>query len=771
MEGEINTLDAAFERVLRGALPVRQSLPGKNDEPYLPVGKSAGQCTVAHRQTGGKDVIDEATHRRSKAHRRDRLSVPKPFLCEAHLGQWLRNWNFLQNKPGELPFSPWRSSTPSALLGVQSLIAQHKWGHARELMCDLCFLSEYMQTFGLGQLLDLFELARIAASLSKAQDAMATFGEWERFAQKLRGCGKLADRLSFLIQKAQQVDESLKIRDASKNLLDSVRACISLTEERLMMSPPRIQRATLVRREFSGVGLHASAGSREHELASAVKTLQAFHSLGGSESLSRPWRARLVACCDAVQSGTECKCCGLSRRSLAPCCEHLEPRLDQDDIVEDCKKGTNNQHQVRGGVTVGAAGTQDAVVEAVMGQMRQRTACRVRLVGPAGCGKSSLLAMVAGRLQEVCATSGRVVYLCKMAWQSERQFMRVLVREVVEDEGADADAMSLRDALRLLDASRRLFLIVDGLSAEEQDMLSATLLYSGTECLVSLATAISTEPRQEAGSDHMIAVGRLTRPEQYAILKSRAADLALELSLEDLEEIAAKQDATSPQYLILALHYINLRRHVAHAGPAIPHLPARTADLIASDAGLLALLEQKHGKQVVKYAGCCLAYFPAVCSRDVVKLCQLQGITTTLEGMSLIMHQLHALSVSCILQLPSAGNQVFYAMESKVIGKAVLERYGFIHHNGLEMARTRLVQLLHLNVETDARRLRGLVQNLRHMPNSGRLLQVGSLLEAEDALINQPEDFRCAALAYLCLRPALAVSQMASLTHGSRHAR
>jgi len=415
--------------------------------------------------------------------------------------------------------------------------------------------------------------------------------------------------------------------------------------------------------------------------------------------------------------------------------------------------------KVMGGVTVGAAGTQDAVVEAVMGQMRERTACRVRLVGPAGCGKSSLLAVVAGRLQEVCATSGRVVYLCKMAWQSERQFMRVLVREVVEDEGADADAMSLRDALRLLDASRRLFLIVDGLSAEEQDMLSATLLYSGTECLVSLATACSTEPRQEASSDRMIAVGRLTRPEQYAILTSRAADLALELSLEDLEGIAAKQDATSPQYLILALHYINLRRHVAHAGPAIPHLPARTADLIASDAGLLALLEQKHGKQVVKYAGCCLAYFPAVCSRDVVKLCQLQGITTTLEVMSLIMHQLHALRVSCILQLPSAGNQAFYAMDSKVIGKAVLERYGFIHHNGLEMARTCLVQLLHLNVETDARKLRGLVHNLRHMPNSGRLLQVGSLLEAEDALTNQP-DFRCPALAYLCLRPALAVSQM-----------
>ena len=619
-------LSTAFERALRVALPAAAQRP-----PSLAVHTGTPSTNGgAGSRTSTQSADDLPAHRPVRL-RPALLYGPSAFrplqsrssagLSAVHLEAWVRA------DAEVVPGGAWRSSTPSALFAApRALLAQHRWTAAREFMCSLCFLSEYMQTFGPDQLLDIFDIARVAAHvIANSDETAATFEAWKRFAERVRGCSKAA-RLSFLIQVAQQGDVAPSIQAAAHSLVDSMRACISLTEERLMRSPPKKERGNHTSGRFES---QSSVDKRESELASAVKMLQAFHALGGSESLSRPWRARLFACCDAMHSG-ECKCCGDARTSLATCCEHIGQRLDQDPSTfyasQRAEQRAHHQ-QLLLGVAVGATGTQREVLDSVIELMRERRSHTVRLLGGAGCGISTLLAVCASSLEDVYATGGgRVVHLCKMPWHSEQMFLRLLLREVVQDDGAQAERISLHEALRQLDASQRLVLVLDGLLPEEQESISAAIVYSGAECVVSLLMGCSGPRSEEDGTEHLFAVQPLSKSEQHVILKARAAELDLTLTPDEIEIISGKEGAGSPQYLVVALRYIKLRREAGHAMPWLDQLPGRTMDILDADCGVLAFLEHVHSTKVVKFLLACLVHFPAFCCVDFEKMCSLQGI-------------------------------------------------------------------------------------------------------------------------------------------------
>eukprot|EP00802_Teleaulax_amphioxeia_P000162 Tamp_00162.p1 GENE.Tamp_00162~~Tamp_00162.p1 ORF type:complete len:3461 (-),score=429.69 Tamp_00162:618-11000(-) len=260
-----------------------------------------------------------------------------------------------------------------------------------------------------------------------------------------------------------------------------------------------------------------------------------------------------------------------------------------------------HQQQLLLGVAVGATGTQREVVDRVLDLMRERRSYTVRLLGGAGCGISTLLAVCASTLEDLHTTGGgRVVHLCKMPWHSEQMFLRLLLRQVVQDDGAQADRLSLHEALGQLDASQRLVLVLDGLLPEEQESISTAILYSGAACVVSLLMGCSEARSEEDGTEHQFIVRPLSRPEQYAILKTRAAELDLSLTPEEIEVVAGKEGAGSPQYLVVALRYIKLRREAGHAMPWLDQLPGRTADILGADSGVLAFLEEKYGRKVMQ---------------------------------------------------------------------------------------------------------------------------------------------------------------------------
>ena len=740
---EEEELSAAFERALRSALPAAaQRTPSR--------GTLAGAADAQH--GAQSEALSTPSSDDRPAHRPVRLhpthvhgrSAFRPLQARSGVGvsaQHLEAW--VRVDADVVPGGPWRSSTPSALFAApRALLAQHGWAAARELMCSLCFLSEYMQTFGLDQLLDLFELARVAAQVSPKGDdgAAATFGAWKCFAESLRGCSKAA-RLSFLIQLAQEGDAAPSIQASARTLLDSVRACISLTEERLMKSPPRKVRAN---RTNVCLDSRSSVDNREVELASAVKMLQAFHALGGSESLSRPWRARLFACCDATHIG-ECKCCGDARTSLATCCEHLGQRLDQDPsafyALQRCEQHAHRQQQLLG-VAVGATGTQREVVDRVLDLMRERRSYTVRLLGGAGCGISTLLAVCASTLEDLHTTGGgRVVHLCKMPWHSEQMFLRLLLRQVVQDDGAQADRLSLHEALGQLDASQRLVLVLDGLLPEEQESISTAILYSGAACVVSLLMGCSEARSEEDGTEHQFIVRPLSRPEQYAILKTRAAELDLSLTPEEIEVVAGKEGAGSPQYLVVALRYIKLRREAGHAMPWLDQLPGRTADILGADSGVLAFLEHVHSNKFVRFLSTCLLHFPAFCCGDMERLGSSHGIKFNPDGFSSAIMLMKAFGVVREFSLPTMAGERFYALQNKEIRLAIGRRYDVSEEQGLEVSQTCLVASSHICHETDSKKLRLLLETLALLPDSARVSHVRGLLEAEDMIVYE-RDFR-----------------------------
>ncbi len=279
-----------------------------------------------------------------------------------------------------------------------------------------------------------------------------------------------------------------------------------------------------------------------------------------------------------------------------PAIEHTKSFHEQEIFSQEV-----HHQQLLVGVAVGATGTQRELLDCVIELMRERRSHTVRLLGGTGCGISTLLALCASSLEDLYATGGgRMVHLCKMPWHSEQMFLRLLLREVVQDDGAQTDRISLHEALRQLDASQRLVLVLDGLLPEEQESISAAIVYSGAECVVSLLMGCSGPRSEEDSTEHLFAVQPLSKSEQHAILEARAAELDLTLTPEEIEIISGKEGAGSPQYLVVALRYIKLRRDAGHAMPWLDQLPGRTTDILGADGGVLAFLEGMYGREVIR---------------------------------------------------------------------------------------------------------------------------------------------------------------------------
>ena len=400
-----------FEASALGLLDeTSQTLPGamSSSVPRLPSLSASYSSAMSHGTLRASDsdpanrpVVLHSARRKDKGAGRSRfLSLPTAGkgVSGLHLGQWLRMDG--QCVPAG---SPWRSSTPSALLSVpRTLIAEDKLSQALELMCDLCFLSEYMHTFGLNQLLDLFEFARTAATIAGSSEAADALIAWHAFAKSVRGFHKPAN-LSFLIKHAQQMESGAGIQEASRLLLERVRECITFTEERLMKSPSKKYKP------LDGT-FHGPSSSGSDEVSQiSVGTLQAFHALGGSEALSRPWRSRLWACCDAKKNGDQCKGCGVAQTSLAACCEEKRKnqgweRLDESDsifmrhqreqqsaLADTLCNTVRSQVQanIRCSTLIGStesilSAAKREVIDSVMRLLREDGPCSVRLVGAAG---------------------------------------------------------------------------------------------------------------------------------------------------------------------------------------------------------------------------------------------------------------------------------------------------------------------------------------------------------------------------------------------------
>ena len=170
------------------------------------------------------------------------------------------------------------------------------------------------------------------------------------------------------------------------------------------------------------------------------------------------------------------------------------------------------------------------------------------------------------------------------------------------------------------------------------------------------------------------------------MLASRAAEIGLKLSSEEREVITAKRGASSPQFLVLALRYIKLRRDAGHDAPWLDQLPASTVELVASDGGLLAFLEHAHGSQMIKCLSTSLISFPALCCFDICRLCEVDGVEITKESASNALDVLQSCGLTEAFFFPSIPGRQVCAVHSKEVTRGLRDRYCIAEQKDLQLA-------------------------------------------------------------------------------------
>jgi hypothetical protein len=227
------------------------------------------------------------------------------------------------------------------------------------------------------------------------------------------------------------------------------------------------------------------------------------------------------------------------------------PKAARADEAHSMEKARQAEAWDISGLSTGGA-SQEGCAQSVMAKLENGVPI-VAVVGAWGCGKSSVLAIVAERM------SGSVIKMRKTPRHTEGQVMRFLIEEISPGARNLADAMARRgDCL----------VVVDGVSAAEALMIASAVRTARGKGANGVCAIVAQEDGRAAwdgmaedcdveGGD-VVRVPALSNAERMSILQAEQSRLSLGLSKDELEELASKSGAASPLYCVYAPRLLEL---------------------------------------------------------------------------------------------------------------------------------------------------------------------------------------------------------------------
>lgn len=234
------------------------------------------------------------------------------------------------------------------------------------------------------------------------------------------------------------------------------------------------------------------------------------------------------------------------------CAWFSRPAAASADEAHEAEKSRQSAAWDLSGLVLSGTSSQEGCARHVMAELDKGVPI-VAVVGAWGCGKSSVLAIVAGRMQ------GAVVAMRKAPRHTEGQVWRYLAKELSPGAQSLADAMAERgDCL----------VIVDGVSSAEALMIaSAVRTARGRGAKGARAVVAQDDGRAawdgltadcDVESGGTVRVAGLSHEERMVILEAEQSRLSLGLSRDELEELSSKTGAASPLYCVYAPRLLQL---------------------------------------------------------------------------------------------------------------------------------------------------------------------------------------------------------------------
>lgn len=630
-------------------------------------------------------------------------AVLPPSRFEQSMDRIIAAWTFLlsgQKQPIEVD-SVWTTAHAHALRILPSFfISNRRWSECKRVICSLCYVSESIRILGMGTTKDNF--TTLAAAGKYFDDCSADETEaFEHFLTFVHECAKERHEqrnLGSLLLRAERCSLQ-SCKSAARSVVSNVRAMISQAED-FMVSPGTEE-----------ISQHEKPG-----MESVFQHLRCFESKGGADALSRPWKARLYAVLDRDDGASRAGGHSPGRESMefvSAFSENFEATCQQ--LYQESHAAGNTSY----------VNEQHSISTQALSMVLERQPV-VLIAGSLGIGKSAVLSMLYAGLEDVKQDNMTIVTFMKMPWHDVCQVKRYLIQEILGRK-EDIEGMTMLQAFECIPMDQCIVLMLDGLSQSERTMLkSAALKVGGRQTLVLVMTSDDADSESLVGVPGTIMIPPLDSDDRKELVQGRAEQMHLSLSDEEVEEIACKEDAGMPQYVVYALGSLGMQDSAEENRDRVADLPGTLDDLLLDEEfGVLASLEASFGKSFVRSFLFWFAFIsPALRLADVGVLLASQvsalpdqfwsDVETTF---SLFVHGYGRLSV-----MPSS------------LVDAARRRYGWESPASLDEFASYQAERMHLQFETDKSILQSLVTRCKDVDTADpEVKRAGAWLDSEVA--------------------------------------